>query len=64
MAIFGWLCLLAITVLFGLVTGVLLLWRDACPGAVGRELPVFAVIAVLLIFATWWFRPFTVTLTG
>lgn len=64
MAIFGWLCLLAITCAVGLSTLVGLLWENACPGAVGRAILVPVAITAVLIYALWALCPFTVRLAA
>lgn len=60
MAIFGWLCLLAITIYASVGAAVITYGSIGFSGKIGSECLLFACIAIGLIFATYTYFPFAV----
>lgn len=64
MIVFGWLCLLAITLFASFATLVLLYANVGLTGKVGGESVFFGVICGLLIWATYANFPFVVAVAS
>lgn len=64
MIVFGWLCLVVITLLVSGGTLLMLYANVGLTGKIGNETKVFGVVAALLIWATYVNFPFVVAVAS
>lgn len=62
MAVFGWLCIVAIAVIISCGTASIVLGSAWMSGKLGVESWIFIAVAAVLWFVVWWLCPFKVVM--